>query len=312
MGEHVHGFGAGEQPGVPEDAERTGQPIHELVAFVQDELAAGVPLLLDEVLDPIPEVLEDVVLPEPQRLLVGDLVDVAGGLGALPQPPADREAVLVEGARDLVHLRREAEAREMDHGGGAQAGADVRGTGGQVAEPLGEGQRQRGRQGVVELLRQVPGTAQVPARPEHLHAQVVLLVDHDGASLVPADDGRAGLARGQLLRDEVTLDEHRAVEIGLLRHAEHMPAPEAREVDQRGDAPLRDLLALRGLGPARERMAGEIAGQADAGAEHHRLGAGGAGRVPVVGEDLLDGHGQAGLRASSRAATSSRHRAADS
>ena len=108
----------------------------------------------------------------------------------------------------------------------------------------------------------------------------------------------------------MALDEDGPVEVGLLVHAQHMAATETREVDQRRDAALGDFLPLRRLRPAGERVTGEVAGEADAGAEHDGLGPGGAGRVMVVGEDLLDGHGQAGLRAASRAAISSRDFAA--
>ena len=154
----------------------------------------------------------------------------------------------------------------------------------------------------------------MPAGLDDLDAQVVLLVDHDRAGLVTADDGRPALAGGEFLRDQVTFDEHRAVAVAQFAHAQHVSATELRQRVEGLDAAVGDLLALRHLGPARERHAVEVAGEADARAEHDRLLRAEEVRQFVFGgEDVFDGgHVQRGASCFSISAISSRRRAAAS
>ena len=103
---------------------------------------------------------------------------------------------------------REHERRQVDHHRHAHAGADVCGAGGEVA-PLGaEGELEPLGELRVEGVYLVPRLREAKSRAKHLHAEVVLLVDHDGQPLVVAHrDGAAGLAGHVLAGHEVPLDE---------------------------------------------------------------------------------------------------------
>ena len=122
---------------------------------------------------------------------------------------------------------------------------------------------------------------------------MILFIDHHGAGLVAADDGRTAFAGGQLLRDKVTFDEHGTVTVAEFAHAQHVAAAEFRQGVERLNAAVRDFLTLRHLGPARERHSVEITGEADARAEHDRLLRAKEVRQFVFGgKDVFDGgHG---------------------
>ena len=114
---------------------------------------------------------------------------------------------------------------------------------------------------VVDLI----GLAELEAGEERLHAQVILLVDHDAELLVGADDhGTAGAFRGVFAADEVALDEDL-----LLQRAELLQRGVVAIVHC-GDGRhvvldfAEDFQSLRFLGPAGERAVLEIAGETDA------------------------------------------------
>ncbi len=104
-----------------------------------------------------------------------------------------------------------------------------------------------------------------------LDAEVVLLVDHDGASLVAADDDGPVGALGEFLADEVALDEEGFLLGGEIGHAVAVAFFQLGQGLEGCQAALLHLAALGGLGPAGKGEAGQIAGEADAGAEHDGL-----------------------------------------
>ena len=70
----------------------------------------------------------------PRVDLVGNLVEIAERLGAFAVEAADGEADLVDRLDDLADLVAEDQAGQVQHGGGAHAGAEVGRAGGEVAE----------------------------------------------------------------------------------------------------------------------------------------------------------------------------------
>ena len=89
----------------------------------------------------------------------------------------------------------------------------------------------------------------------------------------------------------MALDQHGAVAVGQFTHAEYVTAAELGQIVQRIHAALGDLLALRHLGPTRERHSIEIARQTDAGAEHDGLlTAQQVRQLALIIKDVLDGH----------------------
>ena len=182
----------------------------------------------------------------------------------------------MQAAKHLVDLPRDDQRRQVQHHAHAQAGADVRGAGGQIAElrVIGVGDllgEQR-----VDAVDLLPGGLQVEPAVHHLDAQMVLLVDHQADLLVAVDGHAAGaLAFGMFAADQLPLDEELAVdalqlvdvdvlELARLLHLQHAVAEH-----------VLDLGAVGLAGAADEGKLGQVAGQADAAADDDvALGAG--------------------------------------
>ena len=149
----------------------------------------------------------------------------------------------------------------MQHDGGAQAGADIGRAGGQVAQPLVIGERERGfdqRSDTVRGLEALPGAQ---ARADDLQPQMVFFAHHDGHAAVFRDDQPAAVL-GELGRDQVLLDQ-----LGGFGRARDdlflfKLRPDGRVVLQGGEYLIRDLLMLR-IGQA-EGVALEVAREAHA------------------------------------------------
>ena len=127
-----------------------------------EQLLAGVELLVDDRREDAVQVLDDALLALAERGLVGDLEDAAAGVGALAEQAAHGHAELVDGADDLFHLAGDDERRQVHHGRGADAGAEVGRARGQVAELR--------RERVVHVLLEV-GIELVDRRPDLLELE---------------------------------------------------------------------------------------------------------------------------------------------
>ena len=207
--------------------------------------------------------------------LVGNLEEVAERLGAFAVEAAHGQADLVHGLDDLGDLVVEHERGQVHHGRGAHAGADVGRAGGEVADLGREGEVEFLLQLRVELVDGLEQRLELQAGAQRLDAEVVLLVDHDAERAVLADDeAAAGVLGGVLAADEVLLDEdllferrevlHRVVDDGVLH------------LGQLGHGGLDEgehLLALGLLGPAGKGVMIEVAGEAQAAAEHDAVAA---------------------------------------
>jgi hypothetical protein len=140
--------------------------------------------------------------------------------------------------------------------------ADVRRARRQVAQLLLEGVLERLLELLVGPLGQCPRLGQLEARAQRLEAEVVLLVDHDRQALALGQhEGPRARPVGQLVRDEVALDQELAVDRRQLVHAQEPAAGERRRAlggaldrAQHGD----QLLVAR---PVAERHAAQVPGQ---------------------------------------------------
>ena len=102
----------------------------------------------------------------------------------------------------------------MEHHAHADAGADVRRAGGEIAEAVAVGVGDAGFDQVVELVDLLPGRVEVEAAVEHLDPQVVLFVDHHADLLARIDgDAARALGLGMLAADQLPLDEELAVDL---------------------------------------------------------------------------------------------------
>lgn len=116
---------------------------------------------------------------------------------------------MVDGFDDLVDLVAQDEAGQVEHDGGAHAGAYVGGAGGEVAEAGGECVVEGGFEVGIDLVCGVPCFFEAVAWLDALDAQVVFFVEHDAEELVLADDEAATSVFGCVFAgDEVLFDEH--------------------------------------------------------------------------------------------------------
>ena len=206
---------AGDGAGVRQDAPGPEDPVvqgHR--AFVRQHLPRLL-LVGDDLRNDGPEGLQDVLLAAPQGRLVRDLVDVAGGLGALAVKAADGQAHPRDRPEHLFNLLGQRQAGQVQHDAGPHGGAHVRGAGREVPEFGREGVRDLLFQAVVDGVGLEPGLLELDAGEDDLQAQVVLFVGHDGHALGGVD-GHAALALGggEFAADEVALHEAPPVDLG--------------------------------------------------------------------------------------------------
>ena len=103
-------------------------------------------------LDHLFEPLDDLLLGLTERDLIGNLKKISDRLGAFAMQPANGQPDLVHGVDDLVHLITHDQPGQVEHCGGAHSGADVRRTGGQVAELRMKGKFEQGLELAVRLV----------------------------------------------------------------------------------------------------------------------------------------------------------------
>gem|GEM_PF-3784864 len=133
-GEEVKGFFRGDGPCVAEDPVGAADLIEKHVGPPFEKHLAGVLLVLDDLLDDFEQAVDDFLLRFAEGGLIGDLEKVAEGFGALAVKSAHRQTDFADRIDDLVNLFGEHEGGKVDHGRGAQAGADIGRAGGEVAE----------------------------------------------------------------------------------------------------------------------------------------------------------------------------------
>ena len=138
--------------------------------------------------------------------LIGDLIEAADRLRAFAVGAAHRAAAAARVADDAVHLAGRGQHGQVQHDGCAQAGADVGRAGGQVAEALVIGERQRRFDKGRDAVCRVEAFLRAQTGADDLQAEVILLADHDGYAAVPGNDQPAAVLR-QLGGDEVFLDQ---------------------------------------------------------------------------------------------------------
>ena len=292
-GKEVHGLDGGEQVGVAQGTVGASDAVEKGVRVFFEQPEPGVLLLFDDAVEPALEVGEDLPLVGAEGVLVGDLENAARGIGTLSEPAADDQAVLPDGADDLFHFLREDESGQMEHGGGAQAGAEVGRAGGEEAELGGKGDFEIFFQGGVDLVGLFPSGLEVETAAHDLDAEVILFVDHDGAGLVAADDDGPVGALGEFFADEVALDEEGFFRWSEIGHAVAVGVFQLGERLEGGQTAFLDLATLGGLSPAGEGKTGQIAGEANAGAEHDGLlRADVVHQVVFSGEKGVENHGK--------------------
>ena len=199
--------------------------------------------------------------------MIGDLIKVAHRLAPLAVQAAHRQTELLQGLKDLLDILRQDQAGQVQHHADSDAGADVRGTGGQIAQALIESVRDFLLHEVIDPVDLLPAVIQSKSAVNDLDAQVVLLVDHQADLLLGIDGHATGaLAVGVLAADELPLDEELAVDRLQPLDVEIEEVVGAVDAENRLAQRAFDLGAVVRAGPANERISRKVAGQADAAA----------------------------------------------
>ena len=114
---------------------------------------------------------------------------------------------------------RQHQAGQMQHRADADARAEIRRAGGQVAEFGAESVIQFLLQRGIHLVNGAPGLPQLQAGTQRLHPQMILLVDHHAERfLAVQDQAAAGAFRGVFAADEMALDQNLLVQRGQIVH----------------------------------------------------------------------------------------------
>ena len=181
--------------------------IAQHTGFFLDELLAGVIFQFRQLADHFDQAIQNLSLRFAQRGLVRNLEKVAEGLGALAIQPVDGEAELIDRFDDLVDLFAQNEAGKVEHGGGAHAGSDISGAGGEVAEGGGKRELELILERGVQLVGRLPCFEKLKAGAQGLQSNMILLVDHDGEGFVPIHhQAAAGIFGGMFSADEMLFD----------------------------------------------------------------------------------------------------------
>ena len=204
----VQGLLGTHRKGVAQDAIGAANLVVECDRFALGEKGAGVLLVLDDLLDDTVEAADDFLLGLAERGLVRDLKKIPHRLGSLTMESTNGESDFVHRVDDFIDLVTHHERRKVQHGRGAHAGANIRGAGGEITEVGIKSEIQRGLELAIHAVDHVEDIAKLEPAADRLHAEVVLLVDHDAEGLAGIRHHRAADGFGSVLAaDEVTLDK---------------------------------------------------------------------------------------------------------
>ncbi len=140
---------------------------------------------------------------------------------------------------------------------------------------------------VVEAVGFGPCFFELEAGAEDLDAEVVFFVDHDADGFIVGDGDAAGaFASGVLFGDEVSFDEHLAVDFVGFFHIDVEGGSALGEAEEAFAAEFVEFGALEAVGFGHEGVAGDVAGKADAGGDDDFVLGSGAGEpfAGLVGE----------------------------
>ena len=134
----MHRFFRTDRLSCPQDPVRPADAVVQVFVALFDEELACLPFVVDDDRHDVANLPEQFRFGPPKRHLIADLVEIAHRLRAFAIEPADREADLLQAAKDLVDLPRDDQGRQMQHHADPHAGAHVRRAGGQIPQPIVE------------------------------------------------------------------------------------------------------------------------------------------------------------------------------
>jgi len=180
--------------------------------------------------------------------------------GPLAVKTAHRETDFAHCLNDLIDQLAQDKPRQVEHRGGAHAGANVRGARGQVSQPRIESEIQFAFERAVDLVHQLKRLFQLETRANRLHPQMIFFVDHNAKSLPPIHHHRAARAlSGMLAADQVALHQHLPVQRRKLLQAFGERFLHFGKRFHVRPNQFENRTAVRFLGPARKRTVAQIA-----------------------------------------------------
>ena len=170
-------FGADRLCG-PQNAERPADPIVQRLVTLANQELAGLPFIVDQHRHDVADHFREFFLGEPQGDLIADLIEVTRSLRAFTVESPHGQINLLQALEDLLDLSGDHQRRQVQHHAHPHARADVRGTGGEIAQEFAVGVGHSVFDQVVQLVDLLPGRCQIQSALHHLDPQVILLVDH--------------------------------------------------------------------------------------------------------------------------------------
>ena len=147
-----HRFFAGDRvSGFQNSISTTDLVVQHLAAFGQEGLPCFA-FVFDQLWDDVGKTLDQLRLALAQSLLVGNLIEIAVGLGALAVQATDGEVDFLEGAEEFVEMIRLAKGGQVEHDSDPNPGADVGRAGREVPKFLAEGDVEVLFEAVVEVV----------------------------------------------------------------------------------------------------------------------------------------------------------------
>ncbi len=154
-----------------------------VAVFLEHRLARPA-FVFEDLRDDTPELLQDLRFAESQRVLVGNLVEVAHCLTAFAVQASYGKIDLLQAMEDFLNLARLNQRWQVQHHTGADSRTDIRRAGGQVTVLIMKCERQRLFKSVIKPVDAFPAILQVEAAGEDLQSQMVLFVNHHAFDLI--------------------------------------------------------------------------------------------------------------------------------
>ena len=196
----------------------TGYFVVEKVGVFREQLLAGLGFVFDNFGDDcVLKLLDDLSFRNAERGLVGELVEIASGLGAFAEQSPHGEIHIFRGGEEFFYLGGDFQGGQVQHNRDPDSCAEIGGAGGEVAISGAEGVIQFFFYDIVDVAYLLSALTYLHTAFEDLEAEVVFFVNHSGKEFLLCDDGASrAFAEGKMAADEVSFDEEVFIEGGGL------------------------------------------------------------------------------------------------
>src|ERR1035437_4244799 len=195
-------------------------------------------LPFDHVAHHVDQLIEQVLLRPAERRLIGNLEEVPDDLRPLTIQASVREPHLLKASQHPPNFLRQHQPRQMYEYRGTHAGSHIRRTGREKTELRVIRKGDPCTKLAVNPIERRVGRTKLETGLQRLHAEVILLIDHDAQAVRQVHGGAATqrmlrLESRELLADEMTLEQNGPVRGTELVHAHHEAFRHGRNLLQR-------------------------------------------------------------------------------